>query len=556
MPRQCAQPHKYKHTTIIFACLIITLVCSGRCPHSSSNTRQAQRISSTLPEHPPFILCADRIFYQPNGKSSSPSCLLILDSTIADTGTLTALQKKAPSVPYFQLDSVWITPALTDGHAHLLTYAFEPAHTVPPFTSQDSFLAWLTRQIPNRGEVLYVRGWDESRWGGTPLTRTRLDQAVLTHPVLAVRIDGHLAVSNSEFLRRFPPPPSLRPLVDQDQGIWKEEALTWVLAHLPPAPFSQALARLLALQDTLRKLGIGAVVEMGLPARLLPYLAMLDTVAAWQTFVDVYVEASSEALHPLCTSSSDAFPRYGRTYAIHGFKLYADGSLGARTACLRQPYRNTTQHGVCRLTQKELRYWAQIARNCGLSLAIHVIGDRPLDTLYAAFPGGAPPVPHARIEHLQVVPNDALTLFQKGWIPSVQPCHWLTDQRWLDERLPPDYPALLYPYHLLMHFSWCIGTDFPVEPLTPARNFQGVIERATPNMSFLYVWKRVLAGYTVSNRQHCIPEHAYMAKQSLLPPPVFKPGTPATFIAITVPTRTNPWRVLAFWLRGTRVYPP
>ncbi len=479
-----------------------------------------------------------------------------MDSLITDTGTISVLREKAPEVPLYWLDSLWLTPALTDGHAHLLAFAFEPAQPVPLLHSRDSFLAWLARQKPNRGEVLYVRGWDESRWNGKPLTRKHLDQVCPAVPVLAVRIDGHIAVSNSAFLQKFPPPLSLRPLVDQKQGIWKEEALTWVLSHLPPAPFFQALDRLLAFQDTLRRLGIGAVVEMGLPARLLPYLTMLDTVSAWQTFVDVYVEASSEAIHQLCPpSSDDAFPRYGRTYAIRGFKLYADGSLGARTACLRQPYRNTTQYGVCRLTQKELRRWAQIARTCSLSLAIHVIGDRPLDTLRTAFPGDSPPVPHARIEHLQVVPQEALVLFRNGWLPSVQPCHWLTDQRWLAERLPPNYPALLYPYHFLMQFPWCIGTDFPVEPWTPARNFKGAVDR-TPDTPYLRVWMRVLAGYTLYNRRNCVAPSPLLTPAQEVPPAVLKPGVPATFVAITPPSRTNPWYVRAFWRFGKRIYPP
>src|SRR5207237_629051 len=89
-------------------------------------------------------------------------------------------------------------------------------------------------------------------------------------------------------------------------------------------------------------------------------------------------------------------------------KLFADGTLGSRTAALLEPYDGTEERGMDLLSRAELCDLTRRAFGRGLAVAIHAIGDRAvrhcLDAIEAA--GGSPGLP-SRIEHAQLVhPGD------------------------------------------------------------------------------------------------------------------------------------------------------
>src|SRR5439155_22748067 len=70
----------------------------------------------------------------------------------------------------------------------------------------------------------------------------------------------------------------------------------------------------------------------------------------------------------------------GDTFHVGGVKLYLDGSLGAGTAALNEPYRDDpASSGMLVMSQEELAEIASKAKKSGFRLCIHAIGDKAVD---------------------------------------------------------------------------------------------------------------------------------------------------------------------------------
>ena len=85
-----------------------------------------------------------------------------------------------------------------------------------------------------------------------------------------------------------------------------------------------------------------------------------------------------------------------------------------------------------------------------------------------------------RIEHAQVVNKNDFNLFGKASIiPSVQPTHATSDMYWAQERLGSERVKEAYAFkQLLQQNGWIpLGTDFPVEDISPFKTFLAAVIR-------------------------------------------------------------------------------
>ena len=85
-----------------------------------------------------------------------------------------------------------------------------------------------------------------------------------------------------------------------------------------------------------------------------------------------------------------------------------------------------------------------------------------------------------RVEHAQVVnPGDFQLFGQFNIIPSVQPTHATSDMYWAEDRLGKERVKGAYAYlQLLKENGWIpLGTDFPVEDISPFKTFYAAVVR-------------------------------------------------------------------------------
>jgi predicted amidohydrolase YtcJ len=168
---------------------------------------------------------------------------------------------------------------------------------------------------------------------------------------------------------------------------------------------------------------------------------------------------------------------------VNSFKMYGDGALGSRGACLLHPYSDMPKHSGFLLTPiSQMEQYIQKIAASPFQLNTHAIGDSTNRLLLKMY--GAALKNHAdrrwRIEHAQVVNEADFGLFkQYGVVASVQPTHATSDMYWADERLGSDRIKGAYAYaNLLKEVGWMpLGTDFPVEDVSPFYTFFAAVAR-------------------------------------------------------------------------------
>ena len=115
-------------------------------------------------------------------------------------------------------------------------------------------------------------------------------------------------------------------------------------------------------------------------------------------------------------------------------------------------------------------------------MCTHAIGDsgnRTMLRIYAKYLGGKNDL-RWRIEHAQVVNQNDFHLFgENSIIPSVQPTHATSDMYWAGERLGSTRAKGAYAFkELLQQNGWiALGTDFPVEDISPFKTFYAAVVR-------------------------------------------------------------------------------
>jgi len=299
-----------------------------------------------------------------------------------------------------------LLPGFIDAHTHLLDTGLRETGWRVELSglSREETLSRISSEVRRRGdgECVAARGWDESLWPGhRPLSREDLDRLAPGSPVVAVRVCGHALVANSLALSRLPPDLD-RAEVDLESGTLVEEAATAFLLTLEPDDATRVEA-LLAAAHLCHRLGLTSVHAVVYPCQLRAFMKVRGLL---DLRVTVYPEVVGlEALETLGmeTGFGDGRLRLG------GVKLFADGSIGARTAALREPYADAPHRGTLLKNDEELAALLRRADEAGLQTAVHAIGDRAIDQVLRAHESAhtSPSLRH-RIEHFELPDDGAI----------------------------------------------------------------------------------------------------------------------------------------------------
>ncbi|MFO7741260.1 MAG: amidohydrolase, partial [Anaerolineae bacterium] len=176
-------------------------------------------------------------------------------------------------------------------------------------------------------------------------------------------------------------------------------------------------------------------------------------------------------------------------------KLFSDGSQGARTAWMLEPYDDTDDAGMPLTPMDEIAGAVEKADRAGLAVAVHAIGDRANRELITVFEQIFEPhagrngsrIPH-RIEHAQILrPADVERLGRLGCLgcpgalgvaASVQPIH-ITDDIPLSEASIGDRSRFAYPFRdmLAAGVTLAFGSDAPVADPNPLWGIHAAVTR-------------------------------------------------------------------------------
>ncbi|MBX3510039.1 MAG: amidohydrolase [Hyphomonadaceae bacterium] len=383
-------------------------------------------------------------------------------------------------------------PGFMDSHAHLTAVGMAALQLdlvgAPSLAALQQALGAYARAHP--GRPILGRGWIETHWPERRFpTRADLDAVVSDQPVLLGRIDGHAAVANSAALSlagidaATPNPEGGR--IERDAagvatGMLIDNAEALVASRMP-AP--DAAARREALRqavDLYAQRGWTAACFMSANAEDVQFLQDFAARDELPLRVDLYLAPEeSDALFARGPSGE------GRVH-VRGVKLYMDGALGSRGAALLAPYADARSEGLLVTPVETLRGYLRRAREGGLQVATHAIGDRGnrlvLDAYRDVFADDPAALAAARwrIEHAQVIdPLDIPRFAQMGVIASMQPSHAISDLHFAPARLGQSRLGGAYAWRALLASGAVIaaGSDAPVERGDPLIEFYAAAYR-------------------------------------------------------------------------------
>ncbi|HRQ76468.1 MAG TPA: amidohydrolase [Phycisphaerales bacterium] len=386
----------------------------------------------------------------------------------------------------------FVSPGLIDAHLHMLmggrSLSQLDLRHVRSRAGFEAEIAGRHATLPD-GVWLLAHGWAAENWpvrDGAP-TKEWL-RAANDRPVVCYRMDLHAALVNDAVLQlcdlRSDPSGGR---VERDARTGEPtglmiEAAAWKLVNpiVPEAPIEMKRSQLREAQRHLLSLGITAVGSMEYT----------------RDVREVYVPMREElVLRCAITLLDRAWPMdfsYGRDFArehavqdrlaVIGYKAFADGTLGSRTARLFEGYSDDPGNRgllVELAHDGHLRDWAHAVAVAGLSPSIHAIGDEAarlaLDATEAIDRSRRP-----RIEHAQQLDRADIARFA-GRIASMQPLHKADDGRYAEARLGPHRIAGSFAFRQLLNADAVLafGSDWPVVSCDPMLGMRSAITGLT-----------------------------------------------------------------------------
>lgn len=420
---------------------------------------------------------------------NAQEAMAIKDGKIVEIGPERQIMNKYSADEVVDAEQKEVYPGFTDAHGHMMSYArMLLSVDLVGTTSMEELLVRVEKYDQKKGLPFIVgRGWDQSLWFSNALpTNELLSKKFPNKPVVLHRIDGHAALANDKALELAGITASTK--VDGGEvsvvngkctGLLLDNAVTKVMAPIPDFNPKAIRTALKEVQQELFQFGITGVHEAGVSAadfRLLRGMCKNDALS-----LNLYV-----MLFP--TAENIQFAKeHGilveNNLVVRSFKVMGDGALGSRGAYLKNPYTDDpSSHGLLTTSVAEMRNYASIAQQTGYQLNIHAIGDatnRLVMEIVSEFTKRNKD--HRwRLEHAQVIdPADFELLATSGVIPSIQPTHAVSDQRWAFNRLGKQRMRGAYAYKSLLNQAGivAIGTDFPVELPNPFLTLQAAIKR-------------------------------------------------------------------------------
>lgn len=383
-----------------------------------------------------------------------------------------------------------VFPGFIDAHAHFVGYS-QSLFTANLYDSKsfDEVIERLQKfAVQHPGEKWIIgNGWDQNKWPGKAFpTNEKLNQLFPDKPVYITRVDGHAAICNQKAIEMA----ALQPgqLIVGGEAETKNGKLTGVLIDnakelvsykIPPLSKEDYIKRLLTAEKNCFATGLTTITDCGLNYKEAEAIDTLQKEGKLTIRLCIMLSDNKENLDRYLPKG----PYKTDKLSIHAFKFYADGALGSRGACLLQPYSDKKGwNGFLLSSIAHFDSMARLLAGTQFQMCTHAIGDsgnRVILNIYNKVLKGKNDQ-RWRIEHAQVVNANDFDLFGKASIiPSVQPTHATSDMYWAEERLGKERLMGAYAYQqLLLQNNWLpLGTDFPVEDISPFKTFLAAVVR-------------------------------------------------------------------------------
>ncbi len=453
--------------------LAIVLMCSS-CIH--------QRVDLIV--HHAQIYTVDPSF-------NTAEAMAVQDGKIVAVGNNDDILKEYQSDSMVNAQGAIIYPGFIDAHAHFLGYG-QSLHSVdlmfvPSWEQAIERVKTFATKHPGKGWIR-GRGWDQNRFAGKQFpTNEALNNLFPDRPVILERVDGHASIANNFALALAGVQPGQT--IEGGQftmqngkltGLLIDNAVGVVEKKIPNATAQDYKDWLTSAQQNCFATGLTTITDCGLSPEEVDRIDDLQKANVLK--MRLYVMLSDKPN----SYTSDYFMKGGYVtdrLVVKGIKVYGDGALGSRGACLLHAYSDKAGWSGF-LLSSPAHFDSVAAKLIGtdFQMCTHAIGDsanRTILKVYAKYLKGKNDK-RWRIEHAQIINAADFHYFgDYNIVPSVQPTHATSDMYWAVERLGEERLKGGYAFKQLWEQNnWLpLGTDFPVEEINPFKTFLAAVVR-------------------------------------------------------------------------------
>ena len=436
-----------------------------------------------------------------------PEAVGIKGDKIASVGTLEDVKNEmGENCEFIDLKGNTLLPGFIDCHMHPMGYI---SHLLnPDLTNVKSLneLKTFLKEVSEKryeDELIIAYNFNEEKFANAILpNRWDLDKACPNHPVFILRYDGHIGIANTKALKLteldehtiVPEGGEIR----KDKqgkltGVISEKALNLIFSRISIPDDKLIKAAATKTSNYLAQKGltsihgiINADSRFKEDDRKTDEFSLFQSIQnnLWQdcyAFIETeyperFIELNTKFLHE---------GRSENNFKIGGLKLYLDGSFGAKTACMFEPFTDAPEEcGFCVIEEEEIYEKMKVAHNNSFQIIIHAIGDkanRIAMDLYKKLLTEFPRNYHRhRIEHASMLTQDVIQDMKKyGIIASCQPPFLNSEYKWLEKRLGKERLKYTYPFKSIIDAGVILasGSDCPIEDPSPLLGLHALITR-------------------------------------------------------------------------------
>jgi predicted amidohydrolase YtcJ len=433
-------------------------------------------------------IITDGNIYTINKDFGKASAMAIQSGKIVAIGSNDEIANSYESNNTIDAKGKFIYPGLYDAHCHFYSFGLSLQEVDLRGTKSMAEVIDRIKEYQKEKNATFIvgNGWDQNDWSVAKFpTKEDLDAAFPNIPVVLNRIDGHAIVVNSLALKLAGITKSTKvsggEIVlenGEPNGILIDNPMELVFKIIPKPNRKKQIDGLLDAEKVMFQYGLTTVNDAGLDPDVINLIDSLQKAKSLKINVYAMITANQKNI--------DLYLKKGvcktDNLNVCSFKMYGDGALGSRGACLHKPYSDSPkQYGALLSSVEELKNVAKQIANSPFQLNSHAIGDSANTVLLKIYNEALTGKKDRRwkIEHAQVIQEADFDYFATGIIPSVQPTHATSDMYWAGERLGKERLKNAYAYKKLLQKAGIValGTDFPVEEVNPMLTFHAAVAR-------------------------------------------------------------------------------
>lgn len=402
-----------------------------------------------------------------------------------------------------------LVPGFNDSHMHFMllgeTRYQVQIENVKSIDEMVNTCKLFMKEHPERVKNgIHAIGWNQDLFEDSPRLPDRhdLDRISTDVPIVLERVCGHIVSSNTKVIEMLgltadsPQYPNGEFLIGEDgvpNGIFKGNACNVAKEIIPDFTMEERRAMFKETMDYAASVGLTSVQSNDVGT------TFMDGPAAFEMLKDIYDhgEGKIRYRHQVCFNDLEDFKRYLEEgefktgiYPEDGLlklgplKLFKDGSLGARTALMKNGYvGDRDNHGFEWMSHEDMNAYCQLAKEHNLQVVTHVIGDlaaeKTIECYENAFVDGKNKLRHALI-HCQITDREILDrIREKDILVMAQPIFIDYDMTILEKLCGEELASTSYNFGTMLregvHLSY--GTDCPVETCAPMVNIYEAVTR-------------------------------------------------------------------------------